>query len=94
MQHIDPFFKKTTHLSMKVLVILISKSQSQIYNSSLQIDNFPKMALFKMLFKKYNLLIKNSKRISMYQQKFLLSEFLITVPNLQYFSIKIITFQK
>ena len=37
---------KAYHLLRKTLVILISKSQSQIYNISLQNYNFPEIAGF------------------------------------------------
>ena len=46
MKPVDEKFWKNTHLSKNIHVIQISKSQSQIYNISLQNGNFPKILGF------------------------------------------------
>ena len=43
-----------------ILVILISKSQTLIYNITQENENFPKITVFKKIVYKYNLLMKNS----------------------------------
>ena len=48
-------------------------------------ENFPKIDFLSILFKKYNLLIKKSKEILIYQQKFLLSQFLNHNPKFTIF---------
>ena len=60
--------KENTHLSTKNIVILISKSQPQIYNIFIEKENFPKTEFLRIIFKK---LIKKSKRILIYQQTIL-----------------------
>ena len=46
MQPIDEKFWKNTHLSTEILVILIPKPQSEIYNSSIKNEKFPKIGGF------------------------------------------------
>ena len=72
-QPIDEKFLYNTHMSKNVLFILISESQTQIYKISQINENFPKIAVFKKIILKYNILMKNSYRIIICPQIFLLS---------------------